>query len=913
MFSSTDFAGGAFIESLAVKNYDKYWAHIRNEEHETLYEHTRLVAQYGDVLINTHQLSNVIEVLFRDFICKHYRKDCEKEAILLVRNMFYSTIGYHDAGKINPNFQYTKMQNELFSKINSSLGSEHSKTGAYSFIQKLIPACNSALFSGDEKILNVFLLLAFSTVILKHHAPFIQYSNEFAFSDEFIEDALVLLDELDLSFFPVEQQKALIKNLNKKFLIKVRDYLKSENSFTIFALLKLNFSLLTASDYWATTHYMDGWSAMPTDFGLLNKELKKKIVDNAENKEPYNQRAYQKLKNHTVEFPLERSNDNLNKLRQNLSIELIKGIRENIDRHLFYIEAPTGGGKTNLSMLAMAEFLRHDLQTGHDSVSKVFYVFPFTTLITQTYKSLKDNLGLTNNEIVQLHSKSGFSTKNTEQFGIQKENIIDYQFLNYPVSLISHIRFFDILKSNKKSVNYILHRLANSLVIIDELQTYTPKQWDKVIYFINNYALSFNIRFILMSATLPKIEVLLSKESDDEKDRYEGFVYLNQFKHEYFSNPNFKNRVQIDYSLLEEINFKSIPEKEQLACLWLKVIQFSREYLDVGNNRVHTIVEFIFKKTASKFIEIAIQENSLFDEVFILSGTILEPRRREIIEKLKSTEYGTKNILLISTQVVEAGVDIDMDLGFKDTSILDSDEQLAGRINRNAKKSMCKLYLFDLDDANVIYGKDERYKIQQTELKTEWKDIIEKKDFDRLYNRVMQYRNKVNNQQGGMVNLNSYINAMLKLDFDTVDKEFKLIDNAFSNETMFIPFDIPVTIPLSTDCNFEDDELDFLVQKGKFNHGDQFVSGEKIWNLYEEIICNQHPNFSSQAKAKIIMQGLLSKYSIAVSLYSTEFKNAVLLGAVEERYGFYYLHHVDDVYSYTQGFKSCEVDSAIIF
>mgnify|MGYP000335079520 CR=1 FL=1 len=83
-----------------------------------------------------------------------------------------------------------------------------------------------------------------------------------------------------------------------------------------------------------------------------------------------------------------------------------------------------------------------------------------------------------------------------------------------------------------------------------------------------------------------------------------------------------------------------------------------------------------------------------FDEIYLLSGTILEPRRKEIIENLKTSEYRKMRVLLISTQVVEAGVDIDMDLGFKDKSIIDSEEQLAGRINRNVRKQSCKLYVF---------------------------------------------------------------------------------------------------------------------------------------------------------------------------------------------------------------------------
>src|SRR5690606_3354322 len=81
----------------------------------------------------------------------------------------------------------------------------------------------------------------------------------------------------------------------------------------------------------------------------------------------------------------DQSNSNLNILRKCLAVEVIENIRENCNKNLFYIEAPTGSGKTNLSMLVIAELLRNDYR---NKLSKIFYVFPFTTLITQTYASL---------------------------------------------------------------------------------------------------------------------------------------------------------------------------------------------------------------------------------------------------------------------------------------------------------------------------------------------------------------------------------------------------------------------------------------------------------------------------------------------------------------------------------------------
>jgi CRISPR-associated endonuclease/helicase Cas3 len=97
---------------------------------------------------------------------------------------------------------------------------------------------------------------------------------------------------------------------------------------------------------------------------------------------------------------------------------------------------------------------------------------------------------------------------------------------------------------------------------------------------------------------------------------------------------------------------------------------------------------------------------------------------------------------------VEAGVDIDMDLGFKDRSIIDSDEQLAGRINRNVNKESCTLYLFNYNKESVIYGHDHRYKITKEHIREdEYRRILKYKDFDSLYDKIFDERNKWNTKE----------------------------------------------------------------------------------------------------------------------------------------------------------------------
>jgi len=883
-----------------INNYSDYLAHLSSDEKhkETLIEHLLLVQEYFLKLINVHQLESIIDKLISSI--------SDDESIrLFVEEIFTKSIVAHDFGKLNPLFQIKKMNNQVES-FNHKLSSGHSLIGGYLFTLVSEKNAEKYEFSKEQQIFADFLILSFSYPILKHHSASLNdVKSDLSYKGNIkdLSNFSRFLNGFNNLDFIEDINKYVIENSDSIFEV-TNIFVKDK--FSLFALLKLNYSLLTASDYLATSHFMNNWGdKLLTDFGVLDDELKKKIIKNIETSTSYNKKTYDELDNYILKFPQEKDKDNLNILRQNLSVETINGIRNNLDKNLFYIEAPTGGGKTNLSMLAIAEFLRADIEKKENNITKVFYVFPFTTLITQTFKSLKETLGLEDKEIVQIHSKAGFSQKgNDDKYGKDKLNIIDYQFVNYPIALLSHIKFFDILKSNKKSANYLMQRLANSVVIIDELQTYSPKEWDKVIYFINKYAKYFNIKFILMSATLPKIDKLLSKDGQAAGLDKDAFVNLNQNKKKYFQNPNFAERVEFDFSMLNNKEFNKDNKDEFLRKIWGKLIKESEAYKQKNkDNRVHTIIEFIFKKTAGKFIEIANNKTNLFDEIFILSGTTLEPRRREIISKIKSAEFKQKNILLITTQVVEAGVDIDMDLGFKDSSLIDSDEQLAGRINRNVNKPQCKLFLFDFDDAKVIYGKDYRYKEVKEKLdEKDYHEILRTKNFDKLYNFVMCHIKEFNNQAGYTDNLTSYLKSVKNLDFENINKEFKLIDNSIQTTTIFVPIEIPISIPNSTEANFTPKELEFLKEKQKYNDGN-FISGEKVWELFCDIIENKDPDFTTQKIHKVIMQGLISKFSFSISTYSKIFKQIESSGRGIEKYGFYKLNDTEVVYDYETGIK----------
>ncbi len=772
-------------------------------------------------------------------------------------------------------------------KVSHTFESRHSIIGVYIYLADFFTVLLRTELTEEEQVFisNVALYLSYS--IYNHHRPYLgECQDDTLWNDEnlftlkpYLNLFGISLNEEQIELF----HRCLLKNANFNFLFDWfnNNVIQENNTFPLFALCKLNYSLLTASDYLATAHFMNHWEEMYSDFGLLDNVLRQKIIHNINNSKTYNKSVYESIIKENIPQPnqiKEISNHNLNELRKSIAIDVVLNTRKNADKNLFYIEAPTGGGKTNVSMLALSELLKADK---NQKINKVFYVFPFTTLITQTYTAVLETLGLENHEIAEIHSKAVFQTEKYENDYL---NYLNNLFVNYPITLLSHIRFFDVLKTNDKETNYLLHRMANSVVIIDEIQSYSPKTWDKVTYFINNYAYYFNMKFIIMSATLPKIGDLVKNQ-----DLVNNFIYLIEDKSKYFQNPNFCNRVNFDYSLLD----KPIPDKNSkinyLSDLKNFLFEKSKKYAENNTlypNSVYTIIEFIFKKTASEFYSLVKKENDYFDEVFLLSGTILEPRRKEIINKLKSSELRSKKVLLISTQVVEAGVDIDMDLGFKDKSIIDSEEQLAGRINRNMNKPQCSLYIFNCDTEKTLYGKDYRYRFTKDMNFVDYKNILDKKEFDKMYSLII---NKINtdNKSIFIENIHDLKKSVATLNYKEVDKQLELIKSL--NDSVYIPIEIPA-------CYFEE-EFDIL---NEFNipHKDN-VSGFELWEAYESVILNQDLDF---VKSKIRMkklQSLMSNFTFSIFKESKDYDMLRMYGI--DKYGFLYLESYSDIYSFEDG------------
>lgn len=865
------------VKSL-LKNWEKYLAHTPDE---TLSDHMELVTQYFQLLIETHGLEPSLNKQFLKLASQ------DENVAQIAKNLFWQAILYHDFGKVNENFQ-RKLENiDLFPfQKNNGIQNQHSILSAFVFIVHQLSALAKIEKELGELNLKVLIkwIFALSHNIIRHHSSRLDdLSKKDTFSSLNSELCAKLTTYLDCYKFDFNQR--IIGNIPP---ITNQIVSFKELGFEWFSLIRLNFSLLTASDYYATSHYCNKWAKPYDEFGVLTAEQNNRHFQSLQETQKHNKELYFKQKEF-YSLPLEElqepSNANLNNLRSKMAAESIENISGNADKKLFYIEAPTGGGKTNMAFIATQELLR-----ANPELNKVFYVFPFTTLVTQTQKSAIQTLGLQSDEWMELHGRAAWKQKEGSEkdkdglYGDERLDDIHNQFVNYPYTFLSHVRFFDILKANDKSSIYLMHRLANSIVVIDEVQAYNPMLWDKMAYLLREYSDALNIRFIVMSATLPKIGELVASE----------FCYLIPHAIErFFVNPNFADRVSFSDELLQRKRPEKEEREEYLGWLTKVVFKKSEQYRKI-NGQVRTIIEFIFKKSTTEFALLAEKIFQDYD-IKILSGTILEPRRKQIIEELKSEENKSKNILLITTQVVEAGVDIDMDLGFKNRSIIDSEEQLAGRVNRNVNKINCMVYLFELDDASVIYGKDRRFKETKTHLEKEYFDILKNKSFDRLYEKVKVWLGSTNQEGNLSGTALSYQKELIgKLNFPKIDEEFTLIEH--SNTSVFVPLDLP-----DASFVFSNQQLQFLEELGVNMYKDK-LSGEEVFNLYKSLITTDSESFAAKKRNLKILQSIMSMFTFSLFSDSKVVKE-LKAGGNQEEYGFLYLASHKEVYDIQMGLQ----------
>lgn len=788
-----------FVFNKNINFNEKILAHIDDDERkETLEEHSGLCVKYLELLTNKKNLDNIFNNLFNIFFEEKTGTD-----ILLFKSMIYHMILLHDMGKINVNFQVDKMKNDYFKKFISleCNNTNHSMLSAMIYINEFFEQAMKYIKKTNN--FNVFIALLLNAyVISKHHGNFDSF-DEFAGKMISPDGEMTKLYEEQGNIFNKIYEKIILYNKpkgNLKKIIKTKNNKIKENikknsevSIQYYIYTKFMASLLLSCDYYATTEFKNGKEV--NDFGQINdvdkyydvyknNKIYKSIKD-------YKDTQYNKI----IDFS---KIININVLRNEMFLDAEKNLLKNINKNIFFLEAPTGSGKSMVSFNLAFQLLKNS-----NNLNKIFYIYPFNTLVEQNKNTLNEifeeydlqkDISIINSLVPireEKYQEDGdvLNEKNTNYV----QALLDRQFLHYPFILTTHVSMFRFLFSTNKEALFPLVQIANSVLIFDEIQSYKNSIWKEIITFLNHYSKILNIKIIIMSATLPN----LCKLSNTDVDHVDLIVDTDKF----YQNPIFKNRVKPDYSLLEH--------KENI------LEELENNISEAAKTEgVNILIEFITKRSAKEFYEKLKNSGHISNKTIrLLTGEDSSYERNKIVEEFKKN----KNIILVATQIIEAGVDLDADVGYKDISMIDSEEQFAGRVNRNFKNidKQGIMYFFKLDDACVIYKGDVRKEKHYTLENETMRKIYEDKNFKEYYEKIMNHLNKEDNEF-----VNFFENSLNNLDFKGVENHMNLIDSNYEYSVFFNR-----TLKISEN---------------------KVLAGEEVWNKYIKLLEDNELDYSEK-------------------------------------------------------------------
>lgn len=802
-----------------LEDPDMCFAHLLEgkEKKETLQEHTKLCQKYWKRMVEQRGLVSIFEN-FKN----RYLQEISEEGKHLFDVMTVNIVTWHDFGKCNPRFQKDKMKHSWHMDLapDNAIGSRHSILSAMFYLDYFIERINQLEDKQERTKLKDFAYM-YSYVISRHHGNLSDFSE---YMNELLGKGNTEIGEKAWEWYQKWKNGETVK-LYKHFTGNMENRLEMQTqgqAIGLYAWIRLQFSLLTAADYYATSEFMSGIEV--TDFGKFGdiQQLIRQYEDGEVQK---------KIRNYQREiYPMEPEKlqqvSEINILRTELFSEAEENLKRNKGQSVFYLEAPTGSGKSNTAMN-----LSFTLMQENSDLRKLFYIYPFNTLVEQNMSILEKTFGNKKeimSQIAVVNSLVPFKDKkeveeDRENSKKYQEILLDRQFLNYPFILSTHVMLFRTMFGNAKEDVFGFQQLCHSVIVLDEIQSYKINLWSEMIAFLKEFAELLDIKVIIMSATLPNLEVLT--------DHKENAVRLLSDCSKYFHHKMFRERVVPKYDLLEEdITLESLAE----------------HVLENKNKKV--LIEFIKKASAEEFYRIL---GERVESVFLMTGDSSIQERKDLIEKIK----GLSSVILVATQVIEAGVDIDMDIGFKDISRLDSEEQFMGRINRSGKKDGV-VYFFNLDEAKSIYKEDVRGDERFTLMVPEIRTLLETKNFSAFYESDIL---PVLKKKGEMIdknNLKEFFSQKVGiLNMPEVAEKMKLIDD--NTQGIFICFGRKL--------------------------GD--VDSRMLWRKYKELLENTQMNY---AEKKVRLHDLRSE----MNAFIYQFKNSALVEANE---------HIGDLYFIENG------------
>lgn len=479
-------------------------------------------------------------------------------------------------------------------------------------------------------------------------------------------------------------------------------------------------------------------------------------------------------------------------IREDIFSETDRSISElSLSKKIFSLNVPTGTGKT-LTALSAALNLRNRLK-GHGVTSRIIYALPFTSIIDQNYNVFEQILNTPeNNVLMKHHHLSEISYKDQENEFEPAESKFLIESWESEIIVTTFFQIFHTLLTNRNRMVQKFYKFAGSIVLLDEIQSMPYKYWELVREIILKLSELFNTYFILITATQP--EIFESNEIFD----------LVPHKQDYFEK---LDRVDIRFETSPVLidDFVELTKKE--------VIDSDESYLFVMN-------------TINSSIELfnGLKETALNEKYFYYLSTGIIPKHR--LQRIKSIKREKGRKIIVSTQLIEAGVDIDIENVWRDFAPLESINQVCGRCNRNSGSHKGKVRIFQLlnNDRNstpfskYIYGKAA---LSLIETKESLGDKVKISESDFLKNMSMYY--KAIKERLSQDESEKNIAFMKNLQFADIYKSFKLIeDENYERKDVFIEYDDVAKdiwssyLNLKKISNFIDRKNEFLKIKKPF-------------------------------------------------------------------------------------------------
>jgi len=323
---------------------------------------------------------------------------------------------------------------------------------------------------------------------------------------------------------------------------------------------------------------------------------------------------------------------------------------------VFSLTVPTGGGKT-LSSLAFA--LEHAIAHEKD---RIIYAIPYTSIIEQTADVFRDVFKQFPDVVVEHHSNVEWDdSKETFKSRLATEN------WDAPLIVTTNVQFFESLFASRTSRCRKLHNIVNSVVILDEAQLTPPEFLQPIMDIINLLAAHYRVTFVLSTATQPALNTI--KDSFGKRKR-RGIDNVKEIIGD----------VDSLYASLDRVNV-TLPTDFNQRSEWDELAQ------ELG--RHETVLAIVNTRNDCRDLWGLMPEGTIH-----LSALMCGAHRSDVIRRIKERLENGVPTRVVSTQLVEAGVDLDFPVVYRALAGLDSIAQAAGRCNREGKRDKGQVVVF---------------------------------------------------------------------------------------------------------------------------------------------------------------------------------------------------------------------------